>query len=198
MSQQQQQQQKDLERKQQKLSFHELQQHSCRRTEARTGSLEHVLGRLRHVSYQISEVSLEGELQQDLEDQEEHEQKDGLRAWTQEVAELKVALDSFGLVTLLAFLVGLDHVHHLGKNATEQLSSWVSRARHSSAWIMTTTRGRTQRNNLVLGCQGSVRVRPGECYNNHHHHHNNNSNNNNVSSVSSMGNATTMCRWCRA
>ena len=162
--QQQQQQQKDLERKQQqKLPFHELQQHSCRRTEAGTGSLEHVVGRLWQVSCQICEVSLEGELQQDLEDQEEHEQKDGLRAWTQEVAELKVALDSFGLVTLLAFLVGLDHVHHLGKNATEQLSSWMSRSCHSSAWIMTTTWERTQRNNLVLGCQCPVTVRPGSC-----------------------------------
>ena len=47
------------------------------------------MGRLWQVSCQICEVSLEGELQQDLEDQEEHEQKDGLRAWTQEVSELK-------------------------------------------------------------------------------------------------------------
>ena len=58
---------------------------------------------------------------------------------------------------------GLDHDHHLGKNATEQLSSWMSMSRHSSAWIMTTTWERTQRNNLVLGCQGPVTVRPGSC-----------------------------------
>ena len=80
---------------------------------------------------------------------------------------------------------GLDHDQNLGKNATEQLSSWMSISRHSSAWIMSTTWERTQRSNLVLGCQGPSRfglVNVTTTTHHHHHHHNNNNNNNKVSS----------------